>query len=229
MGVGNLNAYNLFAYCENNPVIRFDARGTIWKNIISGIIHAGNTLLRAVGIDTAAIGARFLDMEEGKSKGVYHANFDCWQKCFGYNKLYDIAFDIGTDMEVGEFAFQYNNKGYTLWAWKGDYINLGAGAELGIYVGDSGHRTVDTNIAMTMSMVLYYDSKMIIDHAPDEKQWWITGFNSNYQNVSASDLTAVFTVTFHDTGMYGAFKEQWYGRDSRWTFCDKTYTATLTL
>ena len=86
----------------------------------------------AVGIDTAKIGAFFLNMSKDKN-GVYHASFDCWQQYFGYNKFYDFMFDIGTSMQAKYFDFSYGGRSYRLWAWKGDYINLGAGAELGIY------------------------------------------------------------------------------------------------
>ena len=45
------------------------------KNVVSGVIHAGNNIAFAIGIDTAAIGAFFLNMSKDDS-GVYHANFD---------------------------------------------------------------------------------------------------------------------------------------------------------
>lgn len=54
------------------------------KNVVSGVIHAGNNIAVAIGIDTAAIGAFFLNMSKDDS-GVYHANFDCWQWIGGYN------------------------------------------------------------------------------------------------------------------------------------------------
>ena len=64
------------------------------------------------------------------NEGVYHASFDCWQQLFGYNNLYDFFFDLGTSCEPAKFPFTYNGKEYIIWMWKGDYINLGAGAEL---------------------------------------------------------------------------------------------------
>ena len=65
--------------------------------------------------------------------GVYHTRQDCWQQFFGYNEFYDWAFSLGTDMRREKFIFKCNEKEYIFWAWKGDYLNLGAGAELGIY------------------------------------------------------------------------------------------------
>ena len=51
----------------------------------------------------------------------------------------------------------YNKKDYIFWAWKGNYINLGAGAELGIYHGSELHWKVDKGLAMEMSMSLKYN------------------------------------------------------------------------
>ncbi len=145
------------------------------------------------------------------------------------------------------------NRKYILWAWKGDYINLGAGAELGIYSNMSsiaGKKVtcpfasqwlVDTKLAMKMSMKLIdSEGNTIIDYSPSEKQWWITGFNSNVKNVFAGSfdqdyadtLTAIYTVTFNNEYMYQAFYDKFGDKDSNyynsnWTFNPKTITGTL--
>lgn len=77
------------------------------------------------------------------------------------------CFYYATDMESDNFKFTYGNRDYIFWAWKGDYLNLGAGAELGIYSNQSGvgghgsitcpfsdHWLVDTNLAMKMTLTL---------------------------------------------------------------------------
>ena len=85
------------------------------------------------------------------------------------------------------------------------HINLGAGAELGIYVGGGPHYFVDTNQAMSMCMGVLYKGENIIWYAPDEKQWWITGFNPAYRNVNEGDITAFFGINFNSQSMYNAF------------------------
>ena len=202
--------YNLYAYCGNNPISRYDNTGMFWKKLIRTTIHVGHTLLVAAGIDTAAIGAFFLNMEEDGSSGVYHADFNCWQQYFGYNDIYDVVFDIGTSMEPAKFPFSYNGQQYMIWAWKGDYINLGAGAELGIYYGGGPHWLVDKNLAMQMQLYLSYKGTPLLSHS--DFTWWITAFDSKYLNVLADDLTASFCVWFHDLEMYLAFYDQWHDR-----------------
>lgn len=224
MGVNkDLSTYNLFAYCGNNPVNRCDVSGTSWEIVISGTLHLGNDLAIAVGIDTAAIGAFFLMMKKDKD-GVYHATFNCWQQLGGYNEFYDYVFDLGTSMEAHPFPFYYKGQGYTIWAWKGDYINLGAGAELGIYQGYSGHRTVDKSLAMWMSMIVSYNDECIITYFPADDQWWITGFNPKYQHVNAADLEVTIGVGFPSAGMYYAFKRS-MDVDSGWYFVDFLWLA----
>ena len=226
MGINqDMTTYNSFVYCGNNPVCRYDVGGMFWKELIGGIIHAANNFAVAIGIDTAAIGAPFLMMEQDDS-GVYHASFNCWQQYVGYNQLYDFAFNLGTSMVAAQFAFSYDGCGYTVWAWKGDYINLGAGAEIGVYRGSSGHRTVDTSLAMQMAMIVSYRNEWIIEYFPSKVQWWITGFNPKYQNKNANGLLATIGVRFNEPGMYYAFKRQW-GGDARWSFYDYLGLAIL--
>ena len=226
MGVNDdVFTYNLFAYCGNNPVCRYDVGGMLWKELISGLLHGINNFAIAIGVDTAAIGALFLMMEQDDS-GVYHATFDCWQQYAGYNELYDFAFNLGTSMVSAKFSFSYDGCEYTIWAWKGDYINLGAGAELGIYRGSSGHCIVDTSLAMWMGLIVSYNGECIIDYFPEADQWWITGFNPKYQNVSANDLVATIGVGFNNSDMYYAFKRQWCA-DSRWSFYDSLKLAII--
>ena len=221
---------NMFAYCGNNPVSRSDITGGSWldelietaKEAIRFVLHAGNTLARKAGIDTAALGAPFLQMEADEN-GVYHAAFNCWQYSFGYAGLYDSVFDIGTSMNTDQFEFSANGENYVLWVWKADYINLGAGAELGIYYAGPDWWQADPDLAMDMSLSLYYQGKNIGSY--HGLHWWPTAFNPAYQNVQASDLTAVYTVKFDSPTMYNGFAARHSGR---WICDPHTYTAVLT-
>ena len=220
---------NMFAYCGNDPINRYDDEGAIWKSIwekaksvVSSILHNANSYLRSKGVDTAAIGGYLLNMEKD-SNGIYHAKFDCWQQYFGYNDLYDVVFDLGTSMKSKKFEFSCGGSRYIIWAWKGDYINLGAGAELGIYYGGGPHWYVDKGLAMKMSLTLKYKGNTIISY--NSTTWWITGFNPKYTNLSASNLTATFTIWFNSSSMYYAFRNS---NPLGWTFNSSNWSATYT-
>lgn len=221
-------AYTLFAYCGNCPVDRYDNSGLLWKKIWNGlkksarkVLNKTNKIMVSIGIDTAAIGAYILNMKKDKY-GVYHANFDCWQQYFGYNDFYDFMFDIGTSMQSKNFIFNSKGKKYVLWAWKGDYINLGAGAELGIYYGGGFHWLVDKKLAMNMSMSLKYRGATIISYSANT--WWLTGFNPKYLSVKASDLKVSFTVKFNKTKMFSDFRKA----TTSWSFDTRKNTANFT-
>ena len=116
--------------------------------------------------------------------------------------------------------------GKCFWAWKGDYINFGAGAELAIYYGGDPHWRVDRKLSMLMSVNLDYGGENIIQYTTIH--WWVTGFNPAYQNVNAGDLTATYTVYFGSrgskgAGMYDAFRES---KPVGWTFNDANRSAT---
>lgn len=185
--------------------------------------------------------------------GVFHARQEWSLQSFkysGYNNFYDTVFHYATSMEKDIFKFSYNNKEYVLWAWKGDYLNLGAGAEMGIYTKMVGvpfdHWLVDESLAMPMALTLDYKGKQIISYDPKKvdpqifdplrkstDKWWLTGFNPDYQDVKASELTPTYTVNFSkNKDMFTAFYKTWYGVEdaygNKWKFNTKNYTASLT-
>ena len=154
--------------------------------------------------------------------------------------MYDVVFDYATSMKSEKFQFSYDDRDYILWAWKGDYLNMGAGAELGIYSNESGIAgkidvsspyygiwLVDTSLSMQMSLTLYdKNGNTIFDYSPTEEQWWITGFAPFEQNVMANDLTAVYTVKFDDEGMFESFKN---GNSERAGVSVNDDTMTITI
>ncbi len=64
---------------------------------------------------------------------------------------------------------------------------------------------------MNMTMTLEHNGTPIITYSANT--WWIAWLNPEYLNVQASDLTATFSVTFQDAGMFMRFvvKNTWVG------------------
>ena len=180
-------------------------------------------------------GAALLMMyEDPKVKGVFHSDFDCWQQYFGYIDVYDTVFKASTSMDKREYEFSVGGNDYKFWAWKGDYLNLGTGCELGIYkrwnYGSSVWK-VDKSLAVPMTCKLKHHSTTILDWNPGlydgktvkllgglvsskitTKQWWITAFNSNYKKDGHAttknfekELTATFDVDLSKASYYDAF------------------------
>ena len=176
-----------------------------------------------------AFGANILDMR-ADGKGVYHAVFNAKQSALGYNDFNDVIFNAVTSMERAKYQFSSGGEKYVLWAWKANYITLGAGSELGFYKESiiPGQWNAAKNDAMKMEMTLK-DNKgnIIASYDPGTPQWWITSFNPNRPDLKAEDLTASFTVTFNSQNMYDDFYKEW-GNDTSWEFDSKNSSATLT-
>ena len=142
--------------------------------------------------------------------------------------MYDKAFDFGVGLtgytvDNKKFPFTYKGKEYVIWMWKGDYINLGAGAEVGIYKEDKipGHYFTSVENSMPMSLKLQQidTGKVLFAYHPAEKQWWINGFAPSTQRVFEENLQLSVTIDFSSNpGMYEAFKEIWGTSD--WIFYD---------
>ena len=147
---------------------------------------------------------------ERDGDGVYHARVDAWQKYFGYNWMYDFFFDYATETDVKDCYFTYKGENYVLWAWKGDYLNLGSGGELGFYkqFGDSDHYIVDDCLPMSMRLI-NENGKEISVYTPEEEQWWITSFDPFSPDPDVENLSVEFEVDLSDDpDMYNAIKDQ---------------------
>ena len=207
-------------------------------NLVKGIINLSKSnpieaknqaSLLIKHIDFAEIGGTLLDMD-ADGEGIYHARFDCWQQCMGYTKFYDNVFDLFTDMRYNnEGMFKYNGQNYMLWAWKGDYINLGAGAELGFYYGGKNVNSIwkiDKSLSMPMTLTLTHKiNGTIVDNWKDTT-WWITAFNPDFTNVFANDLTAYYTVEFINDDMFDEFAKI---ERKGWTYNKEKKIASLIL
>jgi hypothetical protein len=71
------------------------------------------------------------------------------------------------------------------WVWKGDYINMGAGAEIGFYkheglgdIGDGRWDAVDSADTPDMSLVLSNADEEILSYDPDESMPWVAAWNT---------------------------------------------------
>lgn len=204
--------------------------------MINDFINLGNSITKrgeADNIINAAIGAT-----RGKD-GAYHIRQDWWQSIniVGYNDFYDFVFTnasgaFGGGASRQKYEFFHNGEKITLWAWKGDYLNLGADAELGIYKGDYfGHTLTapEYSMPMTLKVTNKVTGQTYVDYKPTENQWWVTGFNPSGHNVSYKDIESTTTIDFSSNPeMYEAFRKKYEGDDSEWEFDPENKKATLT-
>ena len=131
------------------------------------------------------------------SNGVYHARRNCIQRHFGYNDTYDHVFKSFTSANAKKLDFISDGNKHTIWMWKGDDYGLGAGAETGIYGGSGYHKLTYQDSKLIMKLSLYDKSgKQIMKYEPGDPQWWITGFNPEYQDVNYKNLRVEGMIDF---------------------------------
>jgi len=194
----SMQSSNLYIYCMNNPVRYFDPSGGDAEDVTRTIARWASKPLgvatRNDWFKSAFYEAGFIRTRDLKGRSVYHARMDCLQQYGGYNNFYDTVFYYATSMAKDKFQFTSGGVDYMLWAWKGDYLNLGAGAELGVYkrfeipeikadaslevagakasvsLETTGMKTdhwlVDQSLSMHMTLSLFYKGQEIIKWDP---------------------------------------------------------------
>ena len=168
----------------------------------------------------SALGSDVLDFRYDENHIALHSDIIQWQAIGGYNDFYDLIFNEATSMKKIKLDFNYGDYNYVVWAWKGNYLSLGAGSEVGFYKQDKFLQGVDkfTGLehwmvadTLPMSLSLYKKSGYSYYHwFPDMEQWWITGFVPDEYNwwfdqdsdnfIKEDQLVQIASVDFSNFG-----------------------------
>lgn len=179
------------------------------------------------------IGSLTLSFTYDKEHIALHSDKKQWQVNFGYNDLYDRVAKKVAGINRMKLDFELDGKPYIVWAWKGNYLNLGPGAELGFYrqnvalkligsVTKRNHWIVGKE-RFPMTLSLYkksFDSEGNVtgysnyfNWMPGNKQWWSTGFVPNIHNfdsIKEYELIQISSVDFDDNPkMLEELKKKW--------------------
>ena len=152
--------------------------------------------------------------------GAWHAQTSWFlqiQRIGGYNNGYDDIFKIGSSCQNARFTFKDGLIWYRLWCWKGDYYNLGAGTEFGLYYAlrkNAYHwQTVYSGSYLSVDMKITIRDDNGIDNLvypinPGDKppdNWWVCTFLPAHQAVLVEDIGVFAKIGFHRNGMIDAF------------------------
>lgn len=170
--------------------------------------------------------------------GIMHTGFDfnyadltlyaivnCWMRDFGFCVLYDImanSMPAFFRYETRRFTFEYDGLEWMIQMWKGNYL-MTNGGEVGVYSrskGSIGDFYECTDKEYPMSMQISRGDKVLVD-MPEQKHWWINGFNMSGTMYIPDSLTLSCTIEMPDEEMLKAFCES---IDSHYRH-DVTYTV----
>lgn len=163
-----------------------------------------------------------------------YAILNCWMRDFGFCVLYDV---LANSMPAvfryvtRRFKFEYDGLEWMIQIWKGNYL-MTNGGEVGLYCrtpDKSGtfYECAGDEQLLNMSMELCRGDKVLVD-VPEQKHWWLNGFNMSGTMYLPDSLTLKFTIEMPDEEMLGAFCEAMdnhYKQDVTYTVEGLTVTA----
>lgn len=210
-----LNSQKITEISSNILTFRVDNGGTVLhsqtqKDMYEYILSEAKKELTTTEYIAFYLVAETLNIED---------SLETWQKKYGYNDLYDKVFSKVTNgnMRNEKFFFKdKNNTEYVLWVWRGDYLAIGAGAEMGLYTKNTSKENtehwdaVDFAIPMTLNLYNYNspdDIEPIFNWKPMNNQWWITGFNPNCKEIDVTKQVMIGSLDFSEhKDMYESLK-----------------------
>ena len=145
-----------------------------------------------------------------------------WQQIGGYNDFYDFVFNIATSMDRTKLNFTLEDgQSHAVWAWKGNYMNVGPGAEIGFYTKDNNLTDLGIELwwvtdvfPITLSLYRKTDSgySNYCNWQPADEQWRITTSAPPWDSdITKDQLLMVGSVDFsgseREKTMYSALKE----------------------
>ncbi len=149
------------------------------------------------------------------SQGIWYAGLDAKQRAGGYNRAYDAVFSM-VDYKYFKSRFEYGSHSWLIEGWKGNYMNMGVGGEIGVYYNDSPYGSklgclehygpISDADMLYMQFTLGRGGGVIMTKAR-EKHWWITGFRPSIGTIPSSSLTMTGAIYFPDWTMAKEFKD----------------------
>lgn len=201
-------SYNLFVYCENDPVNYVDETGykpawpKVWKVI------------------KKYIGWSYKDQYNRKQ--IFYWGYYSPQSFAGYNDLYDrLSGFAGCNLASNKVERKISNTWWRIQFWKGSYAyDWMYGAEIGIYYkksNSSNHYFCAKKYPLKMSYSIYKQKKRLFT-TRTETTWWKNGFVRGYQH--RNNLTMVSKIYFPTSSIGNSQKKAFDDGKGRLKNCE---------
>lgn len=214
---GNANVYELYLEVTYRDGAKESIGTGLLIDKVSGEVYGkkGNGIM--------GIGFNF-----NMNEMMVYALINAWMRDMGYAVLYDEIANSSPlwDIPTRRFHFDYKGLEWMIQAWKGNYLIITNGAEVGVYnrvpgeeLGTFYNCATDEQL-MTMTMKLSHKDTVLLDLGP-EKHWWINGFKLNGMSYDPMSLTLEFSIEMPDMEMVNAFTQAVENEENH----DTTYTV----
>ncbi len=201
---------NLYIYCNNSPIMYSDPSG----NIVVPTITFFMNLKEGINSTAAALGFAY-----DSNQKIWYSLRECWQKKWGYCQLYnDLAPFMGCFIIDNPLSFNYDDKEWRIWLWKGQYGPF-TGGEMGVYIYSKTYaithngfrpkqrwyRSAEESEFLRMQFSLFWGTTELFSR--EAYTWWLTGFKAGIAPLWFN-LTMYGSVTFKNLEMAEAFCSQ---------------------
>jgi RHS repeat-associated protein len=153
--------------------------------------------------------------------GLWSSRGDAWQHGWGYHEAMDWVHSQATDgnSKAERLEFEHGGASYRLWWWKGQYLNLGTGGEVGIYRENSflnglfpqaDHwevAPIENTPLMSTTVRERGTNALIAESAPGDPRQWVYASNARVDGLSPDDIVVEHSMVFPSDGMFEDFIE----------------------
>lgn len=161
------------------------------NDLLGQLYDVDASIAAQLGLSALDEGALLSYKYDPEGEFFYVDDINSWQQQFGFNPLYDYAAGFTVMYyDTVRIYFDYQNRGYLLQLWKGQYGLMFVGSEIGFYEKDDkkptstsaalNHYECATDHLLPMEMVCYRaDSSGNLNplfKRKYERHWWTTGF-----------------------------------------------------
>ena len=161
------------------------------NDLLGQLYDVDASIAAQLGLSAMDEGAVLSYKYDPEGEFFYVDDINSWQQQFGFNPLYDYAAGFTVMYyDTVRIYFDYQNRGYLLQLWKGQYGLMFVGSEIGFYEKDDkkptstsaalNHYECATDHLLPMEMVCYRaDSSGNLNplfKRKYERHWWTTGF-----------------------------------------------------
>ena len=176
---------------------------SLWNQVCTVYANEIKSILTTFG----SVTLQFYKDELGVA---FHSRYTQPQRGFGFANIYDFFFDFGTGGNIDvikSMPFYSNGDSFIFWAWRGDYLNLGTGGEVGLYYIPYDRTEYNELLSMSSPVLRIFNSYLTAQQGESEEWWMVSPYELGMQ-LSAYTISENNTVA--SLSNWFPYQPQWW-------------------